>query len=81
MVVLKRVKKEYIIALEDKNECYLDFFREKAKLCWVYKDIMYSHMDKFKAMYEIKQEVYGDGAEELTLQESLSIFLENNPIE
>ena len=42
---------------------------------------MYRHVAKFDEAYEIKNRFYGDGAEELTLIESLDKYLEANIIE
>jgi hypothetical protein len=44
-----------------------------------HKSTMYRHYNKFKDYYSIKQEVYGDGAEERSMHESLHSYISKNP--
>lgn len=70
---------EYIQKLEADNSTPAEFFSETAKICMNHKRTMYKHYNKFKEFYAIKQEVYGDGAEDWNLKESLEHYIENNP--
>ena len=69
---------DYLKELEAHNCTPIEYFTEKALICMNYKKVMYRHFTKFKEFYAIKQEVYGDGAEERSLQESLDHFLESH---
>ena len=56
-----------------------DFFSTRAKGCKVYRNCMYNHYTEFKGFYETKQEVWGDGAEDLSVFESLYNYMDKNP--
>ena len=58
---------DYIKNVEATNCTPAEYFNEKALICINYKKVMYQHFKKFKEYYDIKQEVYGDGAESRSL--------------
>jgi hypothetical protein len=71
----------YIKEMEVTNCKPAEYFKERALVCLRHKTTMYRHMAKFKEYWITKQEVYGDGAEERSMEESLQVYIAENPTE
>ena len=75
------VQRQYWDAVEKTNCTPKQFFLDNIRLSETFRETAYTNWKQFEDYFNIKQTLYGDGAEDLTMEESLEAYLTNNPIE
>ena len=75
------VMEDYIKEVEATNCTPNEYFKDRSLESKKHKTTMYRYFERFEGYFATKQKVYGDGAKELSMLESLHTYIDLNPTE